>query len=370
MLEMIKQRLKSDFRIKVPSKILGILRKNKMVVADVGAAGGTEDHWAPLHDCVRFVTFEPDHRTQDTVEQGDSENIVFGKALGKDKGQKKIYLANFSDASSLYPLNQEALKDFANEEGHRVVGSDSVDVDTLDNCLSAYPDLHLDFLKVDVEGSDLDVLIGAKEVLSKDVMGLKVEVSFLERYVGAPLFGEVDKYLKSLDFDLFSLNTQSWLRKNRLYSISSNPQVIWGDAVYFLKKDVFIERLSEKTTDLAEAYLSKFISLLLLYRLHDYALEILDDEMVVKNVKPELILALKASLKKSMGNGFYLILKALFFALIGFVGFFVFLPIKKLRNKMIFFIKKRVSLLGYYIFKAGAKSGPYNSCVSDVQLFL
>ena len=44
-----------------------------------------------------------------------------------------------------------------------------------------------DFLKVDVEGADLEVIKGGERSLI-DCLGIKIEVQFKERNIGSPCF--------------------------------------------------------------------------------------------------------------------------------------------------------------------------------------
>ena len=70
--------------------------------------------------------------------------------------------------------------------GTKPAGVATVQVETLDGCLDARPTWRADFLKVDVEGADLDVLEGGKKAL-EDTFGVQIEVAFAERNRGAPL---------------------------------------------------------------------------------------------------------------------------------------------------------------------------------------
>lgn len=66
--------------------------------------------------------------------------------------------------------------------------------------LDDIPDLaDVDFLKFDVQGSELDVLQGAVRVLSEAVV-VFTEIEFVEMYLGQPLFGDITKYLHENDY--------------------------------------------------------------------------------------------------------------------------------------------------------------------------
>ncbi len=58
---------------------------------------------------------------------------------------------------------------------------------------------HLDFLKMDVQGGELDILRHGRARLAEAVM-VQTEVSFVPLYEGQPVFGEIDLALRELGF--------------------------------------------------------------------------------------------------------------------------------------------------------------------------
>ena len=53
----------------------------------------------------------------------------------------------------------------------------------------------VDFIKLDTQGSELDILHGAGSLLD-NCSGLQLEVMFSPLYEGQPLFADVDAYLR------------------------------------------------------------------------------------------------------------------------------------------------------------------------------
>ena len=81
------------------------------------------------------------------------------------------------------------------------------------------------------------MLKGSASSLERTVLGVRVEVSFLERHRDAPFFGETDSYMRKHGFQLFQLSKELWIRKNMVYGYSSEPQFTWGDGLYFLLEE-------------------------------------------------------------------------------------------------------------------------------------
>ncbi|MBU1026761.1 MAG: FkbM family methyltransferase, partial [Candidatus Margulisbacteria bacterium] len=338
-----------------------IISENNIVIADIGAAGGIDARWYQIKKFTKFVCFEPDKRSAGSVTESNSIN--FPIALSDTKGRKELYLTPFPDASSLYPLNAVRLDDYANFEAHKIISSTEIDVDTLDNCLLTQPGLALDFIKLDVEGADLDVLKGATSTLNA-VKGIQVEVSFLERYVGAPLFGDVDAFLRERGFELFILKREHWLRKNLVYGVNSSPQIIWADAVYFLRRKSFENRLSQLPDERKIVELVKFVVLLLSYGLHDYAVEIVDSISKLGFVPVKIIDQVKQSIKSSVDNVFSAFLKRSLAVLFAFFVYLLLLPLKSTRGEGRKYLKKQLGALSRW-FSRITRGGPYNACLHD-----
>lgn len=88
-------------------------------------------------------------------------------------------------------------------------GHVTVSIDTLDHFVSAHPIKHIDFLKIDTEGYDLDVLQGAKATLeARKISVIQVEAGMNpENQLHIPLQRFVD-FLYPLDYLLFGIYEQ------------------------------------------------------------------------------------------------------------------------------------------------------------------
>lgn len=93
----------------------------------------------------------------------------------------------------------------------------------------------VDFLKLDVQGSELAILENAAEKL-KSTLVIHVETLFIPFYKGQPLFGEIDLALRKAGFflhrfgPLVSRVFKPLIVNNDIYKGLS--QLLWSDAVY------------------------------------------------------------------------------------------------------------------------------------------
>ncbi|MDO6746294.1 FkbM family methyltransferase [Gilvimarinus sp. 1_MG-2023] len=160
----------------------------------------------------------------------------------------------------------------------------------------------IDFIKIDTDGHDYQVLTGAQKILcAQQVLGLDVEVRFTgAQRDDANLFRNVDKILGEAGFSLFHFEKKRYARsalprpflKNRP-TVSDSGQIRWANAVYL--RDLGDPNHEAK---LGGAYslqkILKMICLFDLYDLPDCAVEVVHKyrDIIASEVDPESILNL------------------------------------------------------------------------------
>lgn len=182
-------------------------------LADIGARGGWQRKWLDVADHVFFVGFEPEQDEFRRLVHSARENEVFSPAvLYREEGEILFYHTRVPSRSSIYrPSNNFLSRFFPSDDGFDVVGSEIMATSTLDAELARIGLEGLDFIKLDTQGSELDVLCGGLQTLRKDTFGIEVEVEFVEMYEGQPLFPEVQTFLNDLGYDFvgFSATTSA-----------------------------------------------------------------------------------------------------------------------------------------------------------------
>ena len=98
-----------------------------------------------------------------------------------------------------------------------------------------------DFLKLDTQGSELDILHGADRILRTHVLGVQVEVEFAPMYIGQPLFADVDTFLRGFGFVLFDLSRYRVRRPTVAKEVPTRGQLLWGHALYLRAPDTLDE---------------------------------------------------------------------------------------------------------------------------------
>jgi len=210
---------------------------NPLTLVDVGSMGGLETDWAWLKEegLLKSVGFEPDDREFAKL-RSDDRTVFHPCALSDRPGRAlELFVAREPGKTSLFKPNMELLRRFPKPERFETVRAVALPADrvrTLDEVVPA-----ADFIKLDTQGSELSILQGGPKLLD-GVLGLKVEVEFLELYHGQPLFADVDAFLRAKGFELADLRRVYWKRAE-FTAYPGKGQLVFGDALYFKNADAF-----------------------------------------------------------------------------------------------------------------------------------
>jgi FkbM family methyltransferase len=153
-------------------------------------------------------------------------------AIG-DGSTREFRETNAPMTSSLYEPNTPLLEKFqALAELTIVVSRTPIETKRLDDI----PEVaDADYLKLDVQGGELDILRGAARVLAS-VTVVHTEVNFVPMYKDQPLFADIDAELRKHGFLLHKLHSlagrafKPFVQNNNVGAMIS--QHLWGDAVY------------------------------------------------------------------------------------------------------------------------------------------
>jgi FkbM family methyltransferase len=243
-----------------------------------------------LKDQLHLTTFEADiEGNGDTSWVGEFENwgaemgirvSIVQKCLYNHIGRKKFHINVMPDCSSLLSISPDAQKYQRLECGGQCrlpwvqicqpTHTIELEVTTLDE-LQAKQNLAMpDFLSLDVQGAEYEILEGASKCLYGDVLGVITEVEFRELYEGQKLFADQNNLLKKHHFDLFELySIEHW------YSgpIIGKGALVVAEALFLRDYRYYIDK---NTTSELLCNLSKLAMIARCFDRGSYAYEILD----------------------------------------------------------------------------------------------
>ena len=176
------------------------------LVLDVGASRGYYARTLrALGYCGSIVSFEPLPGSYATLEQrarDDASWTVEQVALGNSDGEAVIHVSGNSVSSSLLPMAGRHVA-AAPEAGY--VASENVPVARLDSVAGTYVgETTRAYLKMDVQGYEDQVLLGATDTLSQVVL-VESELSLCHLYDGQMLCVDMIRLLAGLGFDLVAV---------------------------------------------------------------------------------------------------------------------------------------------------------------------
>ena len=133
------------------------------------------------------------------------KNITFHNlALGSSICSKEFLITSRMDSSSFLKVVSNTNK----SKNYSVIEKRDIKVSTLDEIFLNEKISHPILIKMDVQGYELEVLKGAKNLLKKTDY-LLLEVSENEMYQNQPTEKIIIEYLKELNFEIFKAN--NWL---------------------------------------------------------------------------------------------------------------------------------------------------------------
>jgi len=166
-------------------------------------------------------------------------------ALGRTEEVRPFYITNHPMCCSLYRPNEKLLERFNNMEVAMLKSVSTIKTVSLDYFTANNNIGPVDFIKIDIQGAELDVFQGGVTTLS-DVVAIVSEIEFIHHYENQPLFGDVSAFLagQGLSFHSF-LGLMGRALKPTI--MNNDPdyasQHIWSDAL-FLKDPMHLNAFS------------------------------------------------------------------------------------------------------------------------------
>jgi FkbM family methyltransferase len=178
-----------------------LLGDKKLIGLDVGAQGGfNSDEFFPkkYNKYFNSILVEP---LMNALKDEQQKNII-KKGLWSSKGARKIYILNKRpQSSSMYEPDKKALSiyDFKEKDFHLfdVSNTEMVECDRLDSSLKNLNIDNLDYLKIDTQGAEFEILKGLGSY--KPLM-IKCEVQVFPMYKKEPDWTEVTDTLYKLGY--------------------------------------------------------------------------------------------------------------------------------------------------------------------------
>jgi len=195
---------KSNEKHNFTNLISDLLKNEKIISLDVGAQGGfnSDEFFSSRYNFFfKEILIEP---INSEAEKLENKKFVINKGLWSKKEKKKLnILENRLGSSSMYEPDEELFdlhdlkkKDY---ENYKVTSSVEIECDTLTNQLEELEINKLDYLKIDTQGAELEILKGIGEYRP---LLIKVEAHFFSMYKNVPSWNKLVSFLYDLNYTL------------------------------------------------------------------------------------------------------------------------------------------------------------------------
>jgi hypothetical protein len=232
----------------------GTFDDHPLSLVDVGASGCIEQHWQVFGGVLRAWGFDPlvsevsrlNSRTPGTnisyhalritgpLKTNDDSRFTSDKVTLRDNQP----FTRTSAVRAISLLNMNYAQQYFDPSGSGVITDEST---TLDEFFGGTPNAAIDFIKIDTDGGDFDVLRGAERLIAEaPTLGIFIEIQFHGPVNNhANLFCNIDGFLRARGLSLFDIEVYRYSRATLPKAFAANipaqtveGQVLWGDALY------------------------------------------------------------------------------------------------------------------------------------------
>lgn len=211
----VKERIMRHYQIPFSKEgldtgLVSFLRKGQPInLIDVGASTGeftaAVERYCGIRNAV-LIEPQPERAVELRVRFPGPHFYIEQCAISDEDSQKEMNIFKWHYSSSLLPVDENVGgigKILDLNVGERI----QIQVHKLDTVVerSSCANKIIDLLKVDVQGAELSVFLGAQQTLEQTKM-VWTEVCFRQVYKGAALFGEIHAFMSRLGFLLVGIS--------------------------------------------------------------------------------------------------------------------------------------------------------------------
>jgi len=206
------------------SRLLGELleRAAPLGCLDIGARRGPTPDLLPLAAACEIACFEPDAGECDELNRRFANDTTWRsirflpEALSEKGGTRCLHLTRARGCSTMLEPILEVGQRFSREDYVLVDEVIEVPTSTLDDAATRYQLEDTSYLKIDVEGLELEILRSGTSLLGASVQAIRCEVNFLPVRRLQPSYAEIHAFLHGFGFRPMGFcELHEWRRRHR-----------------------------------------------------------------------------------------------------------------------------------------------------------
>ena len=241
------------------SNLNNLLNQSKISYVDVGASKDILYRWKKYKKFYSYMHLNllSEYKNLKIKVENKKEFKIFNYALAEKDGYKKFYEVEGIFQSSFLKPNYNFLNQFPNSERFKIKKELKINCKKFDSFKENF-----DFIKIDTQGYNYNVLVGGKNKLKNTLAIETLEVEFVQIYQNQKLFEDIKKYLQSKDFIFIDfIDLRRWSNiKNEIFG-----RMIFGNTLFIKNPKKVIKNYTQY---------KKLITILLIYNKLDLALKL------------------------------------------------------------------------------------------------
>ncbi|MEA2709248.1 MAG: hypothetical protein QOF78_1849 [Phycisphaerales bacterium] len=187
------------------------------ILVDVGSSGGSPRIWQPIRAHSTYVGFDGDTREMHHPQEAEYRHACFAHEVITSDGDAAVtfYLTRSPYCSSTLKPNPAITDNFLSADSFIIERTEKAKASTLNAVLDRLNLPHIDWMKIDTQGTDLRVYNSLRKGLRDKLLAIDIEPGLRGAYVNEDLFCDVHAGLMREGFWLSNLKVCGLVRMRK-----------------------------------------------------------------------------------------------------------------------------------------------------------
>ena len=210
-------------------------RNIKINYVDVGAREDISNLWKKIEKCINVFGFETDPDELKRIKNKFPSRTYYEFGLWSEEANLKLYITQDASSSSIYEPNLSENQNYKSKYHdcrnlNKVV---NVKCKKMDNLLTISPD----FIKIDTQGSEYEIIKGARKLLTHNCPLVSLETWTRDVYKKSPRMDPIISLMYEYGYEILDMELCA-SEKHRTNFRTISKQTVSGYEITFGKKNI------------------------------------------------------------------------------------------------------------------------------------